>query len=149
MKIFSFTLPLAVGGLAAWLTMGSMSQYAALVQPPLAPPAWIFPVAWTILYVLMGWASLRVRQSGSPERSNALALYYTQLAVNFVWPLLFFRVGLYGTAFWWLILLLALVLVTVRAFYRIDKQAGWLLVPYLAWLIYAAYLNAGVWFLNK
>lgn len=133
MKIFSFTLPLAVGGLAAWLTMGSMSQYAALVQ----------------LYVLMGWASLRVRQSGSPERSNALALYYTQLAVNFVWPLLFFRVGLYGTAFWWLILLLALVLVTARAFYRIDKQAGWLLVPYLAWLIYAAYLNAGVWFLNK
>lgn len=89
MKIFSFTLPLAVGGLAAWLTMGSMSQYAALVQPPLAPPAWIFPIAWTILYVLMGWASLRVRQSGSPERSNALALYYTQLAVNFVWPLLF------------------------------------------------------------
>ena len=82
MKIFSFTLPLAVGGLAAWLTMGSMSQYAALVQPPLAPPAWIFPIAWTILYVLMGWASLRVRQSGSPERSNALALYYTQLAVR-------------------------------------------------------------------
>ena len=77
MKIFSFTLPLAVGGLAAWLTMGTMSQYAALVQPPLAPPAWIFPIAWTILYVLMGWASLRVRQSGSPERSNALALYYT------------------------------------------------------------------------
>ena len=92
----------------------------------------------------MGWASLRVRQSASPERSNALALYYTQLAVNFVWPLLFFRVGLYGTAFWWLILLLALVLVTARAFYRIDRQAGWLLVPYLAWLIYAAYLNAGV-----
>ena len=54
-----------------------------------------------------------------------------------------------GFSRWWLILLLALVLVTVRAFYRIDKQAGWLLVPYLAWLIYAAYLNAGVWFLNK
>ena len=81
MKIFSFTLPLAVGGLAAWLTMGSMSQYAALVQPPLAPPAWIFPIAWTILYVLMGWASLRVRQSGSPERSNALALYYSEFCV--------------------------------------------------------------------
>ena len=121
MKIFSIALPLAVGGLAAWLTMGNMSQYAALVQPPLAPPAWIFPVAWTILYVLMGWASLRVWQSGAPKRSNALALYYTQLAVNFVWPLLFFRAGLYGTAFWWLLLLLALVLVTARAFYRIDK----------------------------
>ena len=90
MKIFSFALPLAVGGLAAWLTMGSMSQYAALVQPPLAPPAWIFPIAWTILYVLMGWASLRVRQSGSPEHKNALALYYTQLAVNFVWHCCFF-----------------------------------------------------------
>ena len=100
---------------------------------------------------MCSWAG-RVCACGSPARrsiSNALALYYTQLAVNFVWPLLFFRVGLYGTAFWWLILLLALVLVTARAFYRIDKQAGWLLVPYLAWLIYAAYLNAGVWFLNK
>ena len=74
MKIFSFTLPLAVGGLAAWLTMGSMSQYAALVQPPFAPPAWIFPVAWTILYALMGWASLRVRQSGATEHMYALAL---------------------------------------------------------------------------
>ena len=150
MKIFSFTLPLAVGGLAAWLTMGSMSQYAALVQPPLAPPAWIFPVAWTV-FSMRSWAGrvCACGGPGSPEHKNALALYYTQLAVNFVWPLLFFRVGLYGTAFWWLILLLALVLVTARAFYRIDKQAGWLLVPYLAWLIYAAYLNAGVWFLNK
>ena len=148
MKIFSFALPLAVGGLAAWLTMGSMSQYAALVQPPFAPPAWIFPVVWTLLYGLMGWASLRVRQSGAPQRKNTLALYYTQLAVNFVWPLLFFRAGLYGTAFWWLVLLLALVAVTARAFFRIDKRAGRMLVPYLVWLVYAAYLNAGVWFLN-
>ena len=78
MKIFSFALPLAVGGLAAWLTMGSMSQYAALVQPPLAPPAWIFPIAWTILYVLMGWASLRVRQSGSCGRCCFFALDCTE-----------------------------------------------------------------------
>ena len=148
MKIFSIALPLTVGGLAALLTMGSMSQYAALVQPPLAPPGWVFPVAWTILYVLMGWASLRIRQSGSPERKNALALYYTQLAVNFVWPLLFFRAGRYGTAFWWLLLLLALVAATAAAFHKIDRTAAYLLAPYIAWLVYAAYLNAGVWRLN-
>ena len=69
MKIFSFALPLAVGGLAAWLTMDSMSQYAVLVQPPFAPPAWIFPIAWTILYVLMGWASLR---AGAKQRARAV-----------------------------------------------------------------------------
>ena len=99
---------------------------------------------------MCSWAG-RACACGSPvRRSEATrSRCITQLAVNFVWPLLFFRVGLYGTAFWWLILLLALVLVTARAFYRIDKQAGWLLVPYLVWLMYAAYLNAGVWFLNK
>lgn len=149
MKIFSFALPLAVGGLAAWLTMGSMSQYAALVQPPLAPPAWIFPIAWTILYVLMGLgepARAAVRFAGAKQRARAVL---HAACSEFRVAAAVFRAGLYGTAFWWLILLLALVLVTARAFYRIDKQAGWLLVPYLAWLIYAAYLNAGVWFLNK
>ena len=99
MKIFSFALPLAVGGLAAWLTMGSMSQYGVLVQPPLAPPAWIFPVAWTILYALMGWASLRVRQSGSPEHKNALRAVLHTACSEFCVAAAVFRVGLYGTAF--------------------------------------------------
>ena len=85
--IVCLLIPLAVGGLAAALTMGSMSQYAALIQPPLSPPAWVFPVAWTILYLLMGLASWLVWRSGVPraEKKRALTLYGVQLAVNFIW----------------------------------------------------------------
>ena len=150
MLVFSIALPLAVGGLAAFLTKDSMAQYAALTQPPLSPPGWVFPVVWTVLFVLMGAASWRIRQADAPEteKTRALRLYYTQLAVNFVWPLLFFRAGRYGTAFWWLLLLLALVAATAAAFHKIDRTAAYLLAPYIAWLVYAAYLNAGVWRLN-
>ncbi len=144
MGIFLIVLPLAVGGAAAALTMGAMSQYSALPQPPLAPPAWVFSVVWTVLYLLMGIASRRIYRLGAPESRKALTLYYVQLAVNFVWPLLYFRAQEYKIAFWWLLLLLALVLATLSAFYRLDKTAGRLLVPYVAWLLFAAYLNYSI-----
>ena len=149
--IVSLLLPLAVGGLAAWLTSGSMEQFAALAQPPLSPPGWVFPVAWTVLYLLMGAASWLVWKSDAPDaqKKRALTLYGAQLAVNFVWPLLFFRAGWFGIAFVWLLLLLVLVVETALAFARIDKRAAWLLVPYLLWLVFAAYLNVGVWMLNR
>ena len=133
MEIFLLCLPLAVGGLAAALTMGSMAQYSALPQPPLAPPPWVFPVAWTALYLLMGLASRR-----------ALRLHYAQLGANFVWPLLFFRAGEYAVAFWWLLFLLALAAAEMASFRRLDRTAGRLLAPYLAWLAFAAYLNYAV-----
>lgn len=144
-------IPLAVGGLAAWLTMDSMAQFAALAQPPLSPPGWVFPVVWTILYLLMGWASFLIWKSGAPQaaKKRALGLYGVQLAVNFVWPLLFFRAGLYGFALIWLVILLVLVAETMLAFGRIDRRAAWLLAPYFLWLLFAAYLNAGVWLLNR
>ena len=149
--IICLLIPLAVGGLAAWLTMDSMAQFAALAQPPLSPPGWVFPVVWTILYLLMGWASFLVWKSGAPQaaKRRALGLYGAQLAVNFVWPLLFFRAGLYGFALIWLVILLVLVAETMLAFGRIDRRAAWLLAPYLLWLLFAAYLNAGVWMLNR
>ena len=127
MGIFLTVLPLAVGGAAAVLTMDAMAQYSALPQPPLAPPAWVFPAVWTVLYLLMS--------------RNALMLYYVQLAAHFVWPLLYFRAQEYEVAFWWLLLLLALVLAALSAFFRLDKAAGRLLMPYAAWLLFAAYLN--------
>ena len=133
MEILLLCLPLAVGGLAAALTMGSMAQYSALPQPPLAPPPWVFPVAWTVLYLLMGLASRR-----------ALRLHYAQLGANFVWPLLFFRTGEYAVAFWWLLFLLALAAAEMASFRRLDRTAGRLLVPYLAWLVFAAYLNYAI-----
>ena len=141
MGIFLTVLPLAVGGAAAVLTMDAMAQYSALPQPPLAPPAWVFPAVWTVLYLLMGAASRRVYRLGTQESRNALMLYYVQLAVHFVWPLLYFRAQEYAVAFWWLLLLLALVLAALSAFSRLDKVAGRLLMPYAAWLLFAAYLN--------
>lgn len=149
--IIGLLIPLAVGGLAAWLTMDSMAQFAALAQPPLSPPGWVFPVVWTVLYLLMGWASFLVWKSDAPqaEKKRALTLYGVQLAVNFAWPLLFFRAGLYGFALLWLVILLVLVAETMLAFGRIDRRAAWLLAPYFLWLLFAAYLNAGVWLLNR
>lgn len=149
--IISLLIPLAVGGLAAWLTMDSMAQFAALAQPPLSPPGWVFPVVWTILYLLMGWASFLIWKSGASQtaKRRALGLYGVQLAANFVWPLLFFRAGLYGFALIWLVILLVLVAETMLAFGRIDRRAAWLLAPYFLWLLFAAYLNAGVWLLNR
>lgn len=141
MGIFLTVLPLAVGGAAAVLTMDAMAQYSALPQPPLAPPAWVFPAVWTVLYLLMGAASRRVYRLGTQESRNALMIYYVQLAVHFVWPLLYFRAQEYEVAFWWLLLLLALVLAALSAFFRLDKAAGRLLMPYAAWLLFAAYLN--------
>lgn len=141
MGIFLTVLPLAVGGAAAVLTMDAMAQYSALPQPPLAPPAWVFPAVWTVLYLLMGAASRRVYRLGTQESRNALMLYYVQLAAHFVWLLLYFRAQEYEVAFWWLLLLLALVLAALSAFFRLDKAAGRLLMPYAAWLLFAAYLN--------
>ena len=150
MEIFLLCLPLAVGGLSAALTMGSMAQYSALPQPPLAPPAWVFPAVWTVLYILMGVACWLVWKSDAArqDKKRALTLYGGQLAVNFVWPLLFFGRGWYGVSFLWLLLLLALVLAAVAAFGRIRKLAAWLLAPYILWLLFAGYLNCAIWLLN-
>lgn len=149
--IIGLALPLAVGGLAGRLTMGSMATYGALVQPPLAPPPWVFPIVWAVLYVLMGIASVLVWKADVPqeEKKRALTWYGAQLAANFVWPLLFFNSGLYGIALIWLVLLLALVAATIAAFWKISPTAAWLLVPYVLWLLFAAYLNTAIWLLNR
>lgn len=148
--LISLALPLAVGGLSAFLTKNSMEAFAALNQPPLSPPGWVFPVAWTILYSLMGLACYLVYTApGHKDKAqSALKLYGLQLAVNFIWPLLFFRFGLYGFAFFWLLLLWLLVYRTKREFAAISPLAGKLMLPYLLWLTFAAYLNLGVALLN-
>ncbi len=143
-------IPLAVGALAALLSRGAMEDYQDLYKPLLSPPSWLFPVVWTILYVLMGLASYYVySSSASPERiRRALKAYALQLAANFIWPLIFFVLGAYLIAFLWLILLFALALVCALRFGYIDARAGRLMAPYLVWLFFAAYLNLGVHLLN-
>ena len=143
-------IPLAVGALAALLSRGAMEDYQDLYKPLLSPPSWLFPVVWTILYVLMGLASYYVySSSASPERiRRAMKAYALQLAANFIWPLIFFVLGAYLIAFLWLILLFALALVCALRFGYIDARAGRLMAPYLVWLFFAAYLNLGVHLLN-
>ena len=137
---------LALGGIGALL--GNTATYQEIVKPPLSPPAWLFPVAWSILYILMGIAAYLVWQKNPVERSGALRLYLAQLVVNVLWPLFFFRLEWRLFAFFWLLLLVALVSLTMVGFRAISKPAFTLLVPYMAWLVFAGYLNLGTYFLN-
>ena len=149
--LIALALPLAVGGFSAFLTRDGMKAFAALKQPPLSPPAWLFPVVWTILYLMMGLASYLVWVSGvsGRRRERALTVYGLSLAANFLWPILFFTVQAWLVAFFLLLLLWILVGICVLLFGAIDPRAGKLMVPYLVWLTFAAYLNLGVWLLNR
>lgn len=148
--VVCLAIPLAVGGAAALLTMDSMEKFQMLKQPPLSPPGWLFPVAWTILYLLMGTAAYLVASAGADpaEKRDALWSYGVQLALNFVWPLLFFNLRWYLFAFVWLVALWFMILRTAKRFLHIRKIAGDLLIPYLLWVTFAGYLNLGVYLLN-
>lgn len=147
--IVSIIIALAVGGVSALLTMDSMERFSELEQPPLSPPSWLFPIVWTILFILMGISAARIYNIGDRGgNSSALTVYGIQLFVNFMWPVIFFRLELRLAALFWLLLLLALVILMIVRFYRIDKTAAYLQIPYLIWLLFAAYLNTGVFILN-
>ncbi|MBQ8822254.1 MAG: tryptophan-rich sensory protein [Lachnospiraceae bacterium] len=142
-------IPLLVGDLAAFLTMEGMEYYKEEVtKPALTPPPWVFSVVWTILYVVMGYASFLVNEEGTGDQKTARFLYFAQLFFNFCWPIVFFNFRWYLFAFAWLLCLWFLVLATIRAFGDISPKAGKLLIPYLLWLTFAAYLNFGVYLLN-
>lgn len=144
-------IPLAVGALSALISRGGMMAYSNLVQPPLSPPGWLFPVVWTVLYLLMGYASYLVLTSGadSEQIRRALALYGAQLLLNFLWSPVFFGFQWRLVAFFVLIALWVLIYLTIRAFSEIDERAGDLLLPYLIWVTFAGYLNLGVYLLNR
>ena len=146
--LISIAVALAVGGLSSLAAGGFSGTFDSLTKPPLSPPAIVFPIVWSVLFVLMGISAAMVFRSGEAGRFNALLLYGIQLFVNFFWPVLFFRLEMYTAAFFWLILLILLVLATFISFYKIRPAAGLLLLPYLAWLLFAAYLNLGIAILN-
>ena len=147
--LICLALPLAVGGLATLLS-GGMTDYRQLNQPPLSPPSWLFPIVWTILYLLMGYASYRVLVSGKDEAAihRALFLYGAQLFLNFLWPIVFFGLEWRLAAFFLLIGLWILIYLTMRHFSQLDELAGDLLIPYILWVTFAGYLNLGVYLLN-
>lgn len=149
--IIAIAIPLSVGSFSSFLTSDTMQQYQKLEQPSFAPPGWIFPVVWTILFILMGIASYRVYNKGlqNPDVKSALVFYVAQLSVNFFWTIFFFGFGWRGFAFLWLILLWILIIITTVKFYKIDKVAGYLLIPYLLWVSFAGLLNYSIWQLNR
>ena len=133
------------GILAAVVTMDGMQIYSTLEKPILAPPAWLFPVAWTILYVLMAIGGARY----ALNLKMISGTYFLQLVVNWLWPIIFFNFNAYLFAFFWLILLLVLVIIMTWQFYKVDKLAGLFQIPYILWLVFAGYLNIMVYLLNK
>ncbi len=141
----------AVGGLSGFLSMdGSRSFSETVVQPPLSPPAAVFPIVWAIFYALMGISAARVWLTvPSPARSRGLNLWIAQLVLNFFWSLIFFNDRAYGFSLLWLAALWVLVLWMLLEFRKTDPLAAWLQLPYLLWLSFAFYLNAGVWYLNS
>jgi len=147
--VICLVIPLAAGGLSA-LVSGGMADYDQLNQPPLSPPGWVFPVVWTILYLLMGYASYRVVTAEAPreEKRRALLFYGAQLLVNFLWSPIFFRLELRLTAFFVLVILWVLVYITMRLFSKIDERSADLLLPYILWVTVAGYLNIGTFLLN-
>lgn len=142
-------LPLAVGGLST-LVSGGMDLYGQLVKPPLSPPGWVFPVVWSVLFLLMGYASYRVLTADAPkeEKRRALIFYGVQLSLNFLWSPVFFGLGRLLLAFAILVALWVMILLTGNLFSQIDKTAGKLLVPYLLWVTFAGYLNFAFFLLN-
>ena len=141
-------ISLAVGALSAFLTKDSMDIYESINTPVFAPPGWLFPVVWGILYVLMGIGAARVYKTRLPQ-NNALFVFFLQLGINFFWSIWFFNLRAFGFAFFWLIGLFALLLGMIAAFAKVDKPAAAMQLPYLVWTAFAGYLNAGVWLLNR
>lgn len=147
----SIALPLLVGAVAGLLTRNAMMDFEVLNKPPLSPPGWLFPVVWTILYILMGISAylIKVSDASPEEKSNALMIYNYQLIVNFLWSIFFFNFGWYLFSFFWILLLWVLIILMIRSFDKISQTAAYLNIPYLLWVTFAAYLNFGIWWLNR
>ncbi len=143
-------IPVILGFLSSFFVGDVGADYEMLFKPPLSPSSSIFPIVWTILYILMGIASYLVYTSDGPqdEVQSALSLYFLSLAVNVVWPFIFFRLDAYFIALLWLVLLLVLVVAVTKRFFAISKVAGILMVPYVLWLIFAGYLNLFIYLYN-
>jgi len=150
--IISIGIPLLIGGITSVLIPNIGSIYGDLVKPNFSPPSIVFPIVWTILYILMGIASYKVYvlKYDNIDVSSALFIYAIQLLLNFLWTFIFFGFKLYGLAFLELVVLVLFVMLTIKRFYKkAGKKAAILLLPYLIWIIYAGVLNFFIWMLNE
>ncbi|QNM05460.1 TspO/MBR family protein [Qiania dongpingensis] len=140
-------IPLAVGSLSV-LFSGNTAMYSVINKPPLSPPSFVFPVVWTVLYILMGLSSYIVSISDNPSKGASLKVYAVQLFFNFCWSIIFFGFSQYLFAFIWLLALIALIVLMIYKFYKISPLSAYLQIPYLLWCLFAAYLNFMIYKLN-
>ncbi len=150
--IISIAVALGVGGLSAFFTRNNMDLYEEIVTPPLSPPSVLFPIVWTVLYVLMGISAAMICTdafTSQREKRSALFTYSLSLIVNFFWSIIFFNMRAFFFAFLWLLLLLFLIIKTIVKYRDINPTAAYLQIPYAIWVSFAGYLTASIWFLNK
>lgn len=154
--IISILIPLLVGGLSSFLTKDAMMVFNTIKKPPLAPPGILFPIVWTILYVLMGIARYllynldeqKLSEKQIKFRNYTLVIYDFQLFFNFFWSIIFFKYSMYKFAFVWLVVLWILVFVFIKNALKLNKVATYLMIPYLLWMTFAGYLNIMIAILN-
>lgn len=145
----SIAISVGTGLLASLLTMGNFGTYSEMIQPPLSPPAWLFPVVWTILYILMGISAYLVYISDDEKKYIGLTIYAIQLIFNFLWSIIYFNLENVLFAFIWLVILWILIILMIKSFYSVNKTAALLQIPYLLWVTFAGYLNLALYILNR
>ena len=149
--VISILISVGVGALSALITRGNMDLYDEIKTPPLSPPSILFPIVWTILYIMMGISAAMIylnRTSDFKKRTAALATYASSLIVNFAWSIIFFNFRAFFLAFIWLLLLFYLVVKTIVQYRPIDRVAAYLQIPYVLWVAFAGYLSFGIWILT-
>ena len=147
--LLSLAIPLAAGGIGFLLSGNNTQIYESIVRPQFAPPGFIFPIAWVILYVLMGISYyLVITSKDTPYKKKSIYVYYTQLILNSLWSLIFFKFRLFFIGFLWIVALIVLVLYMIYLFAKANKTAAYLQIPYILWLVFAGTLSFSIFRLN-
>ena len=147
--IISIIIPLLVGLISGLISMSGMKEFDSLIKPPLAPPGFLFPIVWTILYTLIGYSSYLIYESNDYHSECCLKIYALNLFVNFLWSPIFFGLNLRLFGLIWIIILVITVVYMILCFYKVNKKAAYLQIPYLIWCLFATYLNLLYYLLNR
>ena len=147
--VISILIPLGIGIISSLLSFGGMSEFDLLKKPFLAPPGFIFPIVWTILYILMGYSSYLIYNDNNLPSDCCLKIYAINLFVNFLWSPIFFGLGLRLFSLIWIIVLDLVVAYMILCFYKVNKKAAYIQIPYLIWCLFATYLNLFFYLLNR
>lgn len=148
-EIISILIPLIGGFISGVISMNGIKEFDSLIKPFLSPPGFIFPIVWTILYVLMGISSLIIYNENDINSSNCLKIYGINLFLNFLWSPIFFGLNLRLFSLIWIIVLDIVIIYMIYCFFRVNKKAAYLQIPYLIWSLFATYLNLAFYLLNR